>query len=106
MIDRLPLELIACIGAAAEYPTIVSLSGVCRETHVPALWDLVARLQWGVEFWDRALSRPTLRTFVSMRDELAQIHRLQERSRAHNIPVWNRRDYYTFWEYERRWLRR
>ena len=102
MLDRLPLELVACIGAAAEYPTLVSLSGVCRGTHAPALWDLVAKLQWGVEFWTRALNRPTLRRFKNMQDELAQIHRLQERSRAHNLPVWSKRDYFVFWEYERR----
>ena len=100
MIDRLPLELVACIGAAAEYPTLVSLSGVCaaRTRRRCGTWWPSCSGAWS--FWTRALNRPTLRTFKSMRDELAHIHRLQERSRAHNLPVWTRNEYYVFWEYE------
>ena len=61
---------------------------------------LLAKLQWGSQFWYDAMHRQTSRTFKSMRYELWCIDRFQHRLCQHGFPLWKEADFRRMWEFE------
>lgn len=96
--------VLATVCAMCDLVSTESLLATCRELQTHAsdetFFRHVADLQWGREFWDAALSRPTLRVFLGMRGELQSMHRFQRCLDHHGFRPWRKEDFYVLWAYE------
>lgn len=95
----------ALIGArSSSFATAECLLATCHALHAltrdDGFYRFVAHLQWGHEFWDRALQRPCHRTFASFRQELRIIDQFQASLRSHGMDPWGAEDFERFWAYE------
>lgn len=94
-------DLVAMVCAHCDHPTTLSLLSTCRALRPDdGTFRLIAEVQWGREFWGEALGRPTHRTFVSMRDELAQIERMRRFLASKGEPMWTIDKFRVLWACE------
>lgn len=91
-----------------SFPDICSITSVCKQFY--RLREDVAKSiaieQWGIPFWLKALSRPTLRKFSTMFEELKSMHRLEMCLKRNGLNMWSDRDFESFWKAEAAQLRK
>ena len=103
--ERLPSDVIDHICVFLEFDDMERLGATCGALrHSDSRYAHVAVYQWGNAFWRDALTRPTWRRFVSMRDELRRIHFLQRCCDAWSMPRWNETVIRALWAAESRQL--
>ena len=104
-VHALPSDILAEICAHLDLFAAERLLSTCRGARAIGADDTffraIAHKQWGHEFWRDALTRPTTRVFVSMRDELRQLHRFQKQLESLDVPMWTDTEFRAFWRYER-----
>lgn len=101
-LKTLPCDVLVEICAILNVPSMLALLATCHDMlRGDAFYFTVAVRQWSFAFWHEALTRTTARVFHSMRDELCQIHRMQQLQKKLSMPEWNEAHFRTFWEYER-----
>jgi hypothetical protein len=103
MLADLPVDVLILVCARLSAREVDSVLGACADLRARAtdsFYRSVAVEQWGTAFWARALTRRTLRTFVSMREELRGIYRFEQGLRAMGVDPWTAREYYAFWRFE------
>lgn len=99
--EDLPDELLERICLLLDFDDMERLGATCHALrHPDERYFQVAVLQWGRPFWRDALCRPTWRRFVSMRDEMRQIHLLQRCCDAWSMPRWNESVVRALWKVE------
>lgn len=107
--DTLPPDLLLSLAAHLDHRSLEQLVATHRACYTHAdegFYWLVACEWWGETFWQRAVRRPTSRTFQSMRTELRILHLFYQSVRAAGGAEWRHEDFYAFWDFEarrRRW---
>lgn len=103
-LTTLPPEVLARIMTHVDFPDMERALGTCRElwrrVRCDDFYRDVAIQRWSVTFWRQAFSRRTWRTYISMRDELRQIHQFECMLRRHGLEPWSEREYRTLWKAE------
>ena len=108
--DTFPTDLLVLVAAHLDHRSLEQLVATHRVFYDHAderfYWH-VACDRWGEAFWQRAVQRPTSRTFQSMRDELRILHLFFQNVRKAGGKEWTHKDFYAFWDFEaqqRRWV--
>ena len=106
--DTLPIDIIILIGSmmndylSAElllFSVTANLRAAVRSDEFATLRAL-AVLERGKHFWDVALSRPTYRTFYSIRWELQNMYRFEKALVRIRLPPWSNECFYAYWKFE------
>lgn len=104
--ERLPLDVVVVICSNLALPDVLSFLGStrvlrdCMSGDSETFFRTLALSWHGEEFWRRALSRITRRTYMGMRAELIAMHRFQSQLLSCGFPQWTHADFEAFWKWE------
>lgn len=96
-------DVMSIVCAHLDFASMQSLESTCKDMRSSMddrHYAMVAILQWGSAFWNRALSRSTQRAFIGMRDELRRIAILDLHCIRCGSPKWGLKEFEAFWAYE------